>query len=74
MKKWKLRLKKGANNMKKLLSGKMQITNRLKFRALIGSIAPVHVFLLIVFGVFHVTPMFYFNIFSVLTYRSESVV
>lgn len=68
MKKWKLRLKKGANNMKKLLSGKMQITNRLKFRALIGSIAPVHVFLLIVFGVFHVTPMFYFNIFSVLTY------
>lgn len=68
MKKWKLRLKKGFNNIKKILSGKMQITNRLKFHALIGSIAPVHVLLLIVFGVFHVMPMFYFNIFSVLTY------
>lgn len=68
MKKWKLRLKKGVNNMKKILSGKMQITNRLKFHALIGSIAPVHVLLLIIFYAFHVMPMFYFNIFSVLTY------
>lgn len=68
MKNWKLRLKKGVNNIKKILSGKMQITNRLKFHALIGSIASVHVFLLAVFLIFHVKPMFYFNIFSVLTY------
>lgn len=68
MKKGKLRLKKGVHNIKMILSGKMQITNRLKFHALIASIAPVHVLLLIIFGVFHVMPMFYFNIFSVLTY------
>lgn len=68
MKKRKLRLKKGIDNIKKILSGKMQITNRLKFHALIGSIASVHVLLLIVFLIFRVMPMFYFNIFSVLTY------
>lgn len=68
LKYWKSRLKKGFKNMQKVLSGKMQITNRLKFHALIGSIAPVHVLLLITFYCFRVMPMFYFNIFSVLTY------
>lgn len=68
MRKWKIRLKKGAKNLKNVLSGKMQITNRIKFHALIASIASVHVLLLIIFYTFRVMPMFYFNIFSVLTY------
>lgn len=68
MQNWKLRLKKGVKNFKNVLSGKRQITNRLKFHALIGSIASVHVLLLAIFYVFRVMPMFYFNIFSVLTY------
>ncbi|MDE7247641.1 MAG: hypothetical protein K2N43_07115, partial [Lachnospiraceae bacterium] len=46
----------------------MQITDRWKFHALIGSIISVHILLLCIFFVFHVTPMFIFNIFSVLTY------
>ena len=68
MKNWKIRLKKGVNNIKKVLGGKMQMTTRQKYHALIGSILPVHVLLLVVFYTFHVTPMFIFNIFSVLTY------
>lgn len=68
MKKWKTRLKKGVKNIKKVLSGKMQMTNRQKFHALIGSIVSVHVFLLVIFWIFHVTPMFIFNFFSVITY------
>ncbi len=68
MQNWKSRLKKGMKNFKSVLSGKRQITNRLKFHALIASIASVHVLLLVIFYVFHVMPMFYFNIFSVLTY------
>ena len=65
---FRLRLKKGVKNIKKVLGGKMQMTTRQKYHALIGSIMPVHVLLLVVFYVFHVTPMFIFNIFSVLTY------
>ena len=65
---FRLRLKKGVKNIKKVLGGKMQMTTRQKYHALIGSIMPVHVLLLVVFCVFHVTPMFIFNIFSVLTY------
>lgn len=65
---WNKRLKKGVNNIKKVLGGKMQITNRLKFHALIASIASVHVLLLVIFFIFHIMPLFYFNIFSVLTY------
>lgn len=68
MKTWKTRLKKGINNIKKVLGGRMQMTNRQKFHALIGSIAFVHVFLLVVFYIFHITPMFIFNIFSVIAY------
>lgn len=68
MKNWKTRLKKGIYKLKNILSGKSQITNRLKFHALIGSIASVHVFLLVIFGIFRVMPLFYFNIFSVSTY------
>lgn len=65
---WKSRLKKALNNLNKVLGGRMQITNRLKFHALIGSIASVHVLLVFLFFTFHVMPLFYFNIFSVLTY------
>lgn len=68
MQKWKNRLKKGIYNLKNILSGKAQITNRPKFYAMIGSIASVHVFLLFIFCIFHIRPLFYFNIFSVLIY------
>lgn len=67
-KQWQLNMRKGVNNIKDILSGKLQITNRLKFHILIGSIASVHVFLLAIFCAFHITPLFIFNIFSVLTY------
>lgn len=67
-KQWKVRLKRGVNKFKDVLTGKTQITNRWKFHALIGSIASVHVLLLVIFCVFHIMPLFYFNIFSVLTY------
>ncbi len=63
-----MRLKKGVNNIKKVLGGKMQMTNRQKYHALIGSIVSVHVLLLVVFYIYHVTPMFIFNIFSVISY------
>lgn len=66
--KWQLRLGKGVNKITDIMSGKIQITNRLKFHALIGSIASVHIFLLIIFCVFHIMPLFFFNIFSVITY------
>lgn len=68
MKNRRTRLRKGANNIKKVLGGKMQMTNSQQYHVLIGSILPVHVFLLVIFYTFHVTPMFIFNIFSVLTY------
>lgn len=68
MKKRNISLKKGVNNIKKVLGGKMQMTTRQKYHALIGSIVSVHVLLLFVFYIFHVMPMFIFNIFSVLTY------
>lgn len=68
MKNGKIRLQKAVNNINKVLGGKMQMTSRQKFHALIGSIASVHVFLLVVFYVFQATPMFIFNIFSVITY------
>lgn len=62
------RLKEGINNLNNIFTGKTQITNGLKFHALIASIALVHVFLLVIFAVFQIMPLFYFNIGSVLTY------
>lgn len=58
----------GINRLKDVLTGKTQITNRLKFHVLIGSIASVHVFLLVIFYIFRIMPLFYFNIGSVLSY------
>ena len=65
---WKSRLKKSLNKFKDVLTGKTLITNRLKFHALNSSVASVHVLLLVIFAVFQIMPLFYFNIFSVLTY------
>lgn len=69
-KQWNIRLKKGINNLKDILTGKTLITNRWKFHVLIASIASVHVLLLVIFAVFQIMPLFYFNIFSVLTYAA----
>lgn len=62
------RIKKGAKKIKDVLFGRTQITNQLKFYIMIGSLFSVHIFLLSLFGVFHVMPLFYFNICSIITY------
>ncbi len=62
------RLRKNINKIKDIATGKIQITNRLKFHALISSVVFVHVLLLVIFGIFHIMPLFLFNIFSVLSY------
>ena len=67
-KKEKFRLKRGVTKLARVFSGKIQITNRLKFFALIGSIASVHIFLLVIFSVYQIFPLFVVNIFSILTY------
>ena len=56
---------------KNILTGNMQITNRLKFTAIIFSVAVVHFFLTIIFGCLHVLPLFIFNICSVAVYLSS---
>lgn len=63
-----LRLKKGIRQLKDVLTGRTQITNKLKFYLMIGSVMSVHVFLLCIFYTFHVWPMFLFNICSIITY------
>lgn len=68
MKPLRLRLRRTIQKIKDILLGKTLITDRYKFTALICCIASVHVFLLILFGIFRVMPLFYFNIFSVATY------
>lgn len=55
---------------KNILTGNMQITNRLKFTAIIFSIAMVHFFLTIIFGGLKILPLFFFNICSVIIYVS----
>lgn len=62
------RLGKGLKKVNDVLLGRTPITNRLKFTALIGSIMSVHVLLLGLFFTFRIMPLFFFNIFSVLTY------
>lgn len=63
-----IRLKKGARKLKDVLVGRTQITNKLKFYLMIGSVMSVHVFLLCIFYLFRVIPLFLFNIFSIITY------
>lgn len=65
------RLKKGTRKLKDVLTGRTQITNKLKFYILIGSVMAVHVFLLCVFYRFRVLPMFFFNICSIITYLTS---
>ncbi len=61
-------MKRFWGDAKNILSGNIKITNRLKFMAIIFSVAMVHLFLTIVFGYLQVMPLFLFNIFSVCTY------
>ena len=62
------RLRKGIRQLKDVLIGRTQITNKLKFYLMIGSVMSVHVLLLCVFYVFRVIPLFIFNICSIATY------
>ena len=50
------RLRKGIRQLKDVLIGRTQITNKLKFYLMIGSVMSVHVLLLCVFYVFRVIP------------------
>lgn len=62
------RLRKGIRQLKDVLIGRTQITNKLKFYLMIGSVMSVHVLLLCIFYVFRVIPLFIFNICSIATY------
>lgn len=62
------RLRKGFRQLKDMLMGRTQITNKLKFYLMIGSVMSVHVLLLCVFYIFRVIPLFIFNICSIATY------
>lgn len=53
---------------KRISSGNLQVTDRQKYSLMIYSVTLVHIFLTCLFGYFKVTPLFIFNIFSVLTY------
>lgn len=68
MRKLGLRLKRGIRQLKDVLIGRTQITNKLKFYLMIGCVMSVHVFLFCVFYQIHVLPMFFFNICSIITY------
>ncbi len=68
MRKLGLRLRKGIRQLKDVLTGRTQITNKLKFYLMIGCVMSVHVFLLYVFYQIHVLPMFFFNLCSIITY------
>lgn len=63
-------IKRFLVDARNILSGNIQITNRLKFTGMIFSVAMVHLFLTIIFGRFKILPMFLFNIISVITYGS----
>ncbi len=61
-------MKNFLEHAKKLLDGSAQITNRQKFSFMIYSIACVHLFLLCIFIILDITPLYLFNIASVATY------
>lgn len=58
---------------KKILTGRARITDKQKFSVIIYSVAMVHLFLTFVFGCFHVLPLLIFNILSVLTYLTSTL-
>lgn len=57
----------------KVLTGRARITDKQKFGVIIYSVALVHFFLTIIFGCLRVYPLFIFNIASVITYLSASL-
>lgn len=57
----------------KILTGKTRITEKQKFSVIIYSVALVHFFLCFLFGFFKVYPLLIFNIISVITYLSSSL-
>ena len=59
--------------IKKLLTGRARITDKQKFSLIIYSVAMVHCFLCFLFGYFKVYPLFIFNIISVTTYLSSTL-
>lgn len=59
--------------IKKILTGRARITDKQKFSVIIFSVALVHCFLTFVFGYLKVLPLFVFNIASVITYLSSSL-
>lgn len=65
-------IKKNLTYIRKALTGKTRITDKQKFSVIIYSVAAVHIFLFFVFWRFQIMPLFFFNIFSVLTYLSCS--
>ena len=64
---------KKISEVKKIITGKIQITEKQKYSIIIYSVALVHFFLTIIFGYFKVYPLFIFNIISVTTYLSSSL-
>lgn len=65
--------KQDITYIKKILTGKVQITEKQKFSGIIYSVALVHFSLLLIFGYFKVYPLFIFNIISVLIYLSSTL-
>ena len=63
-------LKEHLTYIKKILTGNARISDKQKFSVIIYSVAMVHFFLACVFGYYRVLPLLIFNILSVLTYLS----
>ena len=65
--------KQAISYINKILTGKARITDKQKFGVIVYSVALVHFFLTLIFGYFKVYPLFVFNIVSVITYLSSSL-
>lgn len=59
--------------LQKVLTGEARISDKQKFSVIIYSVAMVHLFLSFVFGYFKVYPLLIFNICSVVTYLSSTL-
>lgn len=59
--------------IKRTLTGRARITDKQKFHLIIYSVAMVHCFLCFLFGYFKIYPLFIFNIISVTTYLSSTL-
>ena len=57
----------------KILTGRVRIPDRQKFSFIIYSVALVHCFLSLMFGYFKVYPLFIFNVISVITYLTSTI-